>query len=249
MWPILYGAVMHNLKRGSAWAIIAVLVGMSWFNTTEFTSQRDLAIGDLLPSNIALYGGVVLLVYVCLQELCMEMNSKFHLILLSKPISRDGYFLGKTLGVFCFTAIGVTIVLFSAYFFMSIRCREPVPLMANLILPWAHYLLCIWYFSVVATVAGLFLPEAFYIMTIAVMVVMSIVVSLIPSLLAKAVPGSLGLLFKGFYYIAPNIWYFHSGNYVEYNFYTYPLLVLYTLGYTGILLPPAMKRFRTISFT
>lgn len=248
MWPILSSVVLHNIHRGAVRILILGVMALIWSNIDPLTSDHDLKLGDLFPTQLALFGSLVVAMFVTLQELPMEMNSRFHLILLSKPISRTDYLLGKIIGIFALGGIVVTITTIFAFIAMTIQCKSEVPLMSNLLLPLFHYLLFIWVFAVAAGVAGAFLSEALCIMLTCFVFAATIAVSLIPIFLEDNLPWGAGWLLKLIYYLVPNSYYFSPGKFSEYTMTTPFLVTLYALGYTGVVLPTAIRNFNRISF-
>jgi ABC-type Na+ efflux pump permease subunit len=220
-----------------------------WSSIDPYMSDLDLMLGDLWHTRMALWGTIVISIVVLLQELPKEMNSKFHLILLSKPISRYGYLLGKLLGIFGFSMIVLTVLLLVSYFSASLQCEEAVPVIENLALPWLHYALYLWLFSLVSVVSGAFLNEAFCLMVLAVFLSGSYVIGMLSTFREG---GDLGLVaslsLKFIYHGLPNFQYFGPSHYETYGVFAPFYLLVYVAGYTGLLLPFALKKFEEISF-
>ncbi len=248
MKPIFTAVVLHNSRRAAVWFILAALWALIWFNTDPYAPAADLRRGDLVPCALAFYGSLVLALFVTIQELPMEMHCRFHLILLSKPISRTDYLVGKIIGIFCFGALVLAVTVPFAWLSQALQCEAEVPLLANLVKPLIHYTLYLWFFSVVAGITGAFMSEAFCMMITVFVFAGSIAVSLIPSILEKKVNLGAEILLRAIYYMAPNIFYFRPQHYQEYSFYTPLLVAVYALAYSGLILPVAIRRFNQISF-
>ena len=249
MWTIAHGVIEHNLKKGMILGLVIAASIFIWLNVDPYFSKYDLEIGELTPTRYAMLLSVVIVLVVLINELPKEMSVKFHLLLLSKPISRLDYLLGKIIGLYLIAVIIVAILTTIAFTAMMFQCEENVPLNPNFILPLLHYLLYLWIFSVTAGVAGAFLSEAFCLIIIGIALTASYIVGLIPSIREAGVSAGTGLFLKICYYIVPNYQYFGSSNFSDDNHLTLLYLTLYVLGYTGIILPTAIANFEKRSFT
>ena len=228
-------------------ALVAMV--LIWSSIDPFVSAVDLKLGDLWPSRQALWAAIAMTLIVVLQELPKEMDSRFHLVLLSKPISRYDYLLGKIIGIYMFSAIIMTGLVVFAFVSAWLQCEHGVFIGANLFLPWFHYMLYLWLFSVVAGIAGAFLSEAFCLMAVAMVLAGSYSVGILPMLKESGDFGTgMGLMFKVLYYMVPNFQYFGPSNFDTYGFSAPMYLILYVVGYTLLVLPLALKKFEQQSF-
>jgi len=208
MWPIAHGLIIHNIKRPQVIGMALVAALLIWSSVDPFVVEDDLLIGDLWTTRLSLWSTLVICLTVVLQELPKEMTSRFHLILLSKPITRQGYIMGKVIGLFLFGLVVLSSLVFFSYISSFLQCDEDVALVPNLIMPWFHYALYIWLFSVVACLCGAFLNEAFCLIGIGVVFAGSYAVGLLPALREEAGLGALsGLLMGLIYYLVPNFQY------------------------------------------
>jgi ABC-type transport system involved in multi-copper enzyme maturation permease subunit len=246
MKAIALGFFLHNYRRGPVLLIFLATAGLIVTSVDEYTAASDLQLGDSWTSRLALWGSMVLLLTAVLQELPKEMSSRFHLILLSKPIGRSGYLLGKLLGGYVFAIFWLTALLLVSYGSLVFTCREVVPLMSNLIWPWVHYALFLWLFCLIAVLAGAFLGEAFCIMAVSGFVALSFGVGLLPALLEAS--GISMVWLRVFYYAVPNFQYFGPSNFDQYDIFAPICVALYIIGYSGLLLPWGLFRFERISF-
>lgn len=249
MWAIAHGVIEHNLKRSMVLGLICAASIFIWLNVDPYFSHYDLEVGELTPTRYAMLCSVIITLVVLINELPKEMSVKFHLLVLSKPISRVDYLVGKILGLYVVGVVTVTVLTTVAFTAMMFQCEEQVPLNSNLILPLIHYLLYLWIFSVSAGVAGAFLSEAFCLIIIGMVLTASYIVGLIPSIREAGVGAGAGLFLKICYYLVPNYQYFGSSNFSDYNPLTVLYLLVYVLGYTGIILPMAISNFEKRSFT
>jgi len=249
MWAIAHGVIEHNLKRAMILGLIAAAAVFIWMSVDPYVSKYDLEVGELTPTRYAMLCSLVITMVVLINELPKEMSVKFHLLILSKPISRLDYLLGKIFGLYVVGIVTVTALAFIAFAAMLFQCEEGVPLNQNLILPLCHYILYLWIFCVTAGIAGAFLSEAFCLIIVGIALTASYVVGLIPSIRDAGVSAGAGLFLKLCYYMVPNYQYFGSSNFNDYSPLTLLYLFLYVLGYTGILLPTAISNFEKRSFT
>ena len=249
MWAIAHGVIEHNLKRSMILGLIIASSIFIWISVDPYLSHYDLEIGELTPTRYAMLCSVIISLVVLINELPKEMSVKFHLLVLSKPISRYDYLVGKIIGLYIVGIVTVTTLTTVAFTAMLFQCEEQVPLNSNLILPLLHYLLYLWIFSVTAGVSGAFLSEAFCLIIIGMALTASYVVGLIPSIREAGVGAGAGLFLKMCYYLVPNYQYFGSSNFSNYSPLTLLYLTLYVIGYTGIILPTAISNFEKRSFT
>jgi ABC-type transport system involved in multi-copper enzyme maturation permease subunit len=249
MWAIAHSLVLHNLRRSQILGMALAVMILIWATVDPFVSAHDLKLGDLWPSRAALWGTIIITLVVVLQELPKEMSSRFHLILLSKPISRYDYLMGKILGLFLFSSIYVSGLVLFSFLAQFLQCEDSVDMMSNLVLPWFHYVLYLWLFCVIAGVSGAFLSEAFSLIAIAVVLACSYAVGLLPMLKDSGEVGiGLGLLLKMVYYLVPNFQYFGPSNFDTYGFVAPLYLLVYVAGYTVLVLPLALLKFERQSF-
>ncbi|MBF0243824.1 MAG: hypothetical protein HQL31_00945 [Planctomycetes bacterium] len=211
-------------------------------------SGQDLLRGDLMGSSIAFYASLFIVLIIAMQELPKEIQAKSHLLLLSKSISRSGYLMGKIVGIFMFGVLCLMVACASAYGALVMSCRHEVPFLANFFWPFMHYSLFIWIFSVITGISGAFLNEAFCALGGGFCLVGSYAIGLIPGIAEKTHDSGAVILLKSIYYIVPNIWYYRPGHYLNFDGFNFLTLVLYTLGYSGVLLPLALVKFKKISF-
>ena len=247
MKAIALGFFIHNYRRGPVLLIFLATAGMIYSSVDEYTAAADLQIGDLWTSRLALWGTMVLILAAVLQELPKEMSSRFHLILLSKPIGRSGYLLGKLVGSYMFAIFCLTILLAISYGSLVMQCREVAPITTNFLWPWIHYSLFLWLFCLIAVLSGAFLGEAFCIMAVAGFVALSFGVGLLPALLQAS--GLSMIWLRAFYYAVPNFQYFGPSNFDQYDIFAPICVALYIVGYSGLILPLGLFRFERISFT
>lgn len=249
MWPIAEAVILHNLKRAPILGMLAVAAYFIWSSVDPYTAGTDLQLGDLWPSRLALISTIVVVITVMLQELPKEMASKFHLILLAKPISRNDYLLGKVIGLFIVSVITITVLLMVAYASFFFQCSHEVPPGPNLFRPWMHYVMYLWVFSLVAGVLGAFMTEAYSILLVAFYLLGSYGVGILPSLkMSEGLPTGGGVLLSIFYYLVPNFQYFGPSHFEDYGFLAPFCVLVYAIGYTGIILPYALYRFERLSF-
>lgn len=249
MQAIAISLILHNIFRGHIVAMALVSAVLIWSSVDPYLSALDLSLGDLWHTRLALWSTIVISIVVLLQELPKEMSSKFHLILLSKPISRYGYLLGKLLGVYGFSMIHLSVLMLFSYLSASLHCHEPVPIVQNLALPWLHYGLYLWLFSLVSVVSGAFLNEAFCLMSLGVFLTGSYAIGML-SAISEGADLSLiaSLCLKLVYHGFPNFQYFGLSHYETYGVFTPFYMFVYVAGYTGMILPCALKKFEELSF-
>lgn len=249
MWPIAQGVFIHNIHRGHVITMVLVALGLIWTSVDPFVTYEDLSLGDLWTSRLALWSSLVIVLVVVLQELPKEMSSRFHLILLSKPISRFDYVLGKLLGLYAFGMAVLTVLVSLSYLSFFLQCEEDVPLGANFLLPWFHYSMYLWLFCVTTTICGAFLSEAFCLIGIAMVTIGSYVVGILPAMVEGGEVGGLGgLLMSMVYYVVPNFQYFGPSHFQDYGVMAPVYLLIYVIGYSGLVLPLALRQFSRISF-
>jgi ABC-type Na+ efflux pump permease subunit len=249
MWAIAHGVIEHNLKRGMILGLIIGAAIFIWLNVDPYYSKYDFEIGELSPTKYAMFCSVIITLVVLINELPKEMSVKFHLLILSKPISRLDYLLGKIIGLYVVSVVTICILTTVAFTAMMFQCEEAVSLNPNFLLPLMHYVLYLWIFCVTAGVAGAFLSEAFCLIIIGMALTASYIVGLIPSIREAGVGAGAGLFLKLCYYMVPNYQYFGSSNFHDYSPLTLLYLAFYVMGYTGIILPTAISNFEKRSFT
>ena len=236
MWAIAHGLIIHNVRRSQILAMLGFAMLIIWSSVDAFIAEEDLARGDLWTSRLALWSSLVISLFVVLQELPKEMASRFHLILLSKPITRYDYLLGKLLILVSFLSL-------------FLQCEEETPLFSNLVIPWFHYGLYLWLFSLTACLCGAFLSEAFCLIGVGMVLTGSYAVGLLPALREEGGLGAgTGLLMSFVYYCVPNFQYFSPSSFEDYGGMASIYLMVYVVGYTGIVLPLSLKKFDELSF-
>jgi hypothetical protein len=250
MWAIWDSVVRHNLKRGAIYTVAAMVCVAIYSFTDSFFTLQDLAKGNLAPTETAVYGGLLILLFIVLNELPIEISSKSHLLILSKPISRNAYVLGKVLGCFTLSFLFLCFFLCVAYGCLVMQCEFDVPLMNNLYKPAFHFSCYLWVISVVSCICGLFLSEAFTIMILGFYIAGSFFIGILPSVLSKAGGGgSLEVLVKTIYFMFPNFQFFIAAEYQDYNSDIAIYMILYCIGISLFLLPITMNKFNKISFS
>lgn len=249
MWAIAQSVVIHNFKRSESLFIAIVSMVVIWFFTDPLLPLADIERGELFPNSLALFASIVLLFFVLLQELPKEMSCKFHLILLSKPLTRMDYLFGKIVGIYLFSWLYLLICLSFSYVSMMMQFDTEVPFESNWLKPLLHYSLYLWLLSVISALAGAFMGEAFCIIVIGITLVMSYVIGLIPSIIEREISFSASIFLKIIYYIVPNFMYFGPKNFENYSYSTLLYLAVYVVGYTGLILPIGIRRFNQLSFS
>lgn len=248
MWAIAQSVVIHNIKLSGFWGLMLCFAFGIYTLIDPFTPADELERGSLTATFFALIGAVITLLFVVLNELPKEISSKSHLLILSKPITRMDYFLGKIIGVFLFASISLALLVAFAYVSLVYHCEHQVPLLQNCIFPFFHYLLFLWMVSLLAGIIGVFLSEAMCIMISFFLLIGSYAIGLVPVLLEKELSLSAGIFLKGIYFFFPNFQYYELSEYEHYGWFSFFLLGIYSLGYTGIALPISLKYFEKKSF-
>jgi ABC-type transport system involved in multi-copper enzyme maturation permease subunit len=249
MWAIAHGLIIHNVRRSQVLGMLSFAVLIIWSSVDSFVAEEDLARGDLWSSRLALWSTLVITLFVVLQELPKEMASRFHLILLSKPITRYDYIIGKLLGVFSLSMMALSVLVAVSYLSLFLQCEDEVPFVANFLVPWFHYGLYCWLFALTACLCGAFLSEAFCLIGIGMVFAGSYAVGLLPALREEAGVGAGSSLLMSFvYYAVPNFQYFGPSSFEDYGGMASIYLLIYVTGYTGIVLPLSLKKFDELSF-
>ncbi|MBF0196756.1 MAG: hypothetical protein HQL32_03565 [Planctomycetes bacterium] len=249
IWVICEAASLQNIKRPPSMGLWLGAVVLIWAMVDPMVSEADLARGDMYPTMLALGVSLVAMLFAVINEVSKEVSVRFHLLILSKPILRYEYLLGKILGAYLYSLISMIVFCLTAYIAMTLQVSYEVPIWANLLRPIIHFSMYLWIFSLVATVVALFVSEAFFLIIITLGLGGSYVIGLIPSLQGQAEFNSLAfLVLKGVYFIFPNFQYFASANFETYNWMIPILTFIYAAGYTGLILPLAIRSFNKKSF-
>ena len=250
MLAVWDSVVRHNLKRGGFYVMVTMSCLVIYSLTDSYTTAKDLIKGNLAPTEAAIGGALVVLIYIVLNELPIEISKKSHLLILSKPMSRTGYVMGKILGCYTLSVIVLSIFVAVAYMSLLTTCEHDVPFNNNFLKPLCHYMCFLWIITVMSCVCGLFLSEAFTIMILGFYAIGSYFIGVIPAIMVKSkAAGFLEILLNAFYFIFPNYQLFSPGEYLSYNIYVGMYLVLYSLCITLVVLPITLYKFNKISFS
>lgn len=187
---------------------------------------------------------LIIILFIGTQLLRREVERKTIYLVLSKPISRESFFLGKYFGL-CLT-VTVSALIMAVIFFSLLYYKTHVFPAAAL---WAVGFLILeaWLLTAVGLLFGSFaspISSAIYTFTLALIGHSSTTIWQV----AEKAPSVLSYLLKFIYFIFPNLEKFNLRNEVIFNFQpdlTQILLVIgYFVGYTTVLLILGILAFR-----
>lgn len=182
------------------------------------------------------------------QLMFREMERKTIYLALTKPISRDQFYLGKFFGL-CLTlavAAGVMTVLFLGLLYVKTKTFSEPALWAVLFL-----LLEVWLLTAIGLLFSTFAsPLSSAVYTFCLVLIGHSSNSL--WLIAQKNPGVLGNILEAIYYIFPNLEKFNLRNEVVYNFQPVAMQVVGVVGYfvcyTAVIIIAGLVAFRRDEF-
>lgn len=248
MLTIGTSVLFFSFKRQSFYIINIIALCVIWALTDTVYDKSELAHGIAYSSELPLWISVIILIVTVLNEVTKEFASKFHLIILSKPISRDAFLIGKILGSFMTAIICYAVYLSFYYISFSIQNDIETSFLVNVVYPFLFKSFYIWILCVFCCCCAVFMSEAFTVLFIGAYIFASIFFNILPLLSIPSFEVHI-LILKGITLFFPNLLLFQTVDYKGISLHVILNLSIYVMGMTCILLPISLQKFRVKSFT
>ncbi len=268
----IVSSTYKDIIRKPVYIITVLLFGILIFFSQHFTlfgfAKELNMVREMGIATMALWGFIVIVVFSG-QIITQELEDRTAMVILTKPIRRGSFLLGKFFGIFLATVIGI--VLLSLVFFLTLWTSSGLPRLDyyeiprhgsmfqylwKIFLNWGllftiqGFLLCCCQLAVLSAIAAAlsaFLPTVLSASALAVIYLVSNISSHILGSIESTSNAALVLLGKMFYYIIPNLGYFNlqtlfgEGGLVSFQYLL--LTLLYCIIYCGFILYVACLLF------
>lgn len=250
LWAVARNTIRET-TRSRFWAVVVVfallMIGASVLAGSISLGQDKRVIIDFSLTFILIFL-LVMTVFVGTQTLNQEIEQRTIYLALTKPISRDQFYLGKFVGLCVTTALSAMMMgaLFLAVLYLKTKTFELVTLWAI-----GGLIVEVWLLTALGLLLASFttpLASTIYTLTLTLIGHASLTIWTIAQKSPAVTRGLLTLV----YYIFPNLEKFNFRNEVVYNLHPdgrqLAFIGLYFVAYTGVLLIAGLAVFRRHEF-